>query len=184
MTCCDPPWSDLGLLSSPSRKNILIFRIHKSVYISRHPASQEGRFAVVTDVGCGMRWTRQRRSANTLRGRAALMRTAKSCGPDAPTLASSLRIQFAGDGGKQARSPGRARRNPLKPLRGECRVIPVNLRLLPLCFFCCTGGCGCIGHPAFPAPSDVRGREITGKTRACVPRDREAVSAHGGLFDR
>jgi hypothetical protein len=30
----------------------------------------------------------------------------------------------ADDGGKQARSPGRARRKPLKPLRGECRVIP------------------------------------------------------------
>ena len=32
----------------------------------------------------------------------------------------------AGDGGKKARSPGRARRKPLKPLRGECRVTPVN----------------------------------------------------------
>ena len=31
----------------------------------------------------------------------------------------------AGDGGKKARSPGRVRRKPLKPLRGECRVIPV-----------------------------------------------------------
>src|ERR1700738_5316259 len=31
----------------------------------------------------------------------------------------------ADDGGKQARSPGRARRKPLKPLRRECRVIPV-----------------------------------------------------------
>jgi hypothetical protein len=30
-----------------------------------------------------------------------------------------------GDGDKQARSPGRARRKPLKPLRGECRVFPV-----------------------------------------------------------
>src|ERR1700688_159844 len=28
----------------------------------------------------------------------------------------------AGDGGKKARSPGRARRKPLKPLRGECRA--------------------------------------------------------------
>jgi hypothetical protein len=28
------------------------------------------------------------------------------------------------DGGKQARSPGRARSKPLKPLRGECRAIP------------------------------------------------------------
>jgi hypothetical protein len=35
------------------------------------------------------------------------------------------RINPRGDGGKQARSPGRARRKPLKPLRGECRVNPV-----------------------------------------------------------
>jgi len=27
-----------------------------------------------------------------------------------------------GDGGKKARSPGRSRRKPLKPLRGECRA--------------------------------------------------------------
>jgi hypothetical protein len=46
-----------GGLASPFNKNILIFRIRKSVYIHSHPASQEGRFAVVTDVGCGMRWT-------------------------------------------------------------------------------------------------------------------------------
>jgi len=32
-----------------------------------------------------------------------------------------------GDGDKQARSPGRARRKPLKPLRGESRMDPVNL---------------------------------------------------------
>src|ERR1700682_2917726 len=57
-----------------------------------------------------------------------LQRTAKSCGPDAPTLASSSRRQVGptgraqslnplSDGGKRARSPGRARRKPLKPLR-------------------------------------------------------------------
>jgi hypothetical protein len=46
----------------------------------------------------------------------ALLRTAKSCGPDAPTLASSWReATFADDGGKKARSPGRVRRKPLKP---------------------------------------------------------------------
>jgi hypothetical protein len=39
--------------SSPFRKNILIFRNRKSVYIYRHPASQEGRFAVVTKVDAG-----------------------------------------------------------------------------------------------------------------------------------
>jgi hypothetical protein len=57
-----------------------------------------------------------------------LMRTAKSCGPDAPTLASSSRrlvgptgrgqnLNPLDDGGKRARSPGRARHKPLKPLR-------------------------------------------------------------------
>src|SRR5712664_467885 len=69
-----------------------------------------------------------------------LQRTAKSCGPDAPTLASSLRSRVgptglrqnisAGDGGKRARSPGRARRKPLKPLRagmpGDSGVLVVT----------------------------------------------------------
>src|SRR6202041_2397672 len=52
------------------------------------------------------------------------LRTAKSCGPDAPTLASSSREAsfLEGDGGKNARSPRRARRKPLKPLRREGRV--------------------------------------------------------------
>src|ERR1700682_2118093 len=69
-----------------------------------------------------------------------LQRTAKSCGPDAPTLASSSRRQVgptglrhatsADDGGKRARSPGRARRKPLKPLRagmpGDSGVLVVT----------------------------------------------------------
>ena len=41
-----------------------------------------------------MRWTRQRRRALDARGRTALKRTAKSCGRDAPTLASS-RAEFS-----------------------------------------------------------------------------------------
>jgi hypothetical protein len=39
----------------------------------------------------------------------ALSRTAKSCGPDAPTLTFNLVTMLAhrtGDGGKKARSPG------------------------------------------------------------------------------
>src|SRR5712664_2968411 len=70
-----------------------------------------------------------------------LQRTAKSCGPDAPTLASSSRRQVGptgrgqslnplSDGGKRARSPGRARRKPLKPLRagmpGDSGVLVVT----------------------------------------------------------
>src|SRR5258705_13245937 len=69
-----------------------------------------------------------------------LLRTAKSCGPDAPTLASSLRSRVgpiglrqdisAGDGGKQARSPGSAKETVKTIACGECRVIPVYSLLL------------------------------------------------------
>ncbi len=126
-----------------------------------------------------MRWTRQRQARNVMAGRVGerpvsdqtasgremLLRTAKSCGPDAPMLASSSRRQVgptglrhaisADDGGKRARSPGRARRKPLKPLRagtsGDSGVLVVtrvrstNTK--------CTRGRGCNGHPAFPTPS-------------------------------
>src|SRR5882724_10378420 len=94
-----------------------------------------------------------------------LLRTAKSCGPDAPTLASSLRSRVgptglrqdisAGDGGKRARSPGRARRKPLKPLRagmpGDSGVLVVTR--VRSTTTKCTRGRGCIGRPAFPTPS-------------------------------
>src|SRR5450631_2948642 len=71
------------------------------------------------------------------RSRAALVRTEKSCGSGAPTLALRFETVSRGaqpgveaqgqraDGGKTARSPGRARRKLLRPLRGECRAIPV-----------------------------------------------------------
>ena len=39
--------------SSPFVKNIRIFRNGKSIYIYCYPASQEGRFAIVTDVRRG-----------------------------------------------------------------------------------------------------------------------------------
>ena len=62
-----------------------------------------------------MRWTRA-----TLLTRALTLRTEKSCGHDASTPASSRRKQvFAGDGDKKARSQGRARRKPSKPLRAR-----------------------------------------------------------------
>ena len=51
----------------------------------RVPCPHEGRFAIVTDAGRGMRWTLWRE------GRARVRRTAKSCGPDIPMLMSSWR---------------------------------------------------------------------------------------------
>src|SRR5204863_22916 len=84
----------------------------------------------------------------------------------------------AGDGVKQAWSPGRARRKPLKPLRGECRVISgVTVVTMLVCFVLFrTRGFGCIERPAFPAPSEFSGaglqvklaRKAAARSRSCV----------------
>src|ERR1700744_2986257 len=72
------------------------------------PCPQEGRIAIVTDVGRGERWTRAAR-ADERRG----FRTEKASGPDAPALASNCAEFFCTEnGGKKARSPGRAQRKP------------------------------------------------------------------------
>ena len=73
----------------------------------------EGRFAIVTNVGQGVRWTQ-----------AALLTRALPCGRRSRVvltpqwLASSSREAklLGGDGDNKARSPRRARRKPLKPI--------------------------------------------------------------------
>jgi hypothetical protein len=50
------------------------------------PHPSEGRFAIVTDVGWGMRWTWSRQATNDVDSR-----TAKSCGSDSSTLESNRR---------------------------------------------------------------------------------------------
>src|SRR6202035_4394949 len=52
-------------------------------------------------------------------------RTAKTCGPDASTLASSWRINPHNDGGNKADHRGEHGISR-KPLRGECRMFPVT----------------------------------------------------------
>ena len=52
-------------LSSPFAKNISLSPSGKSSLQARPvPPHTEGRFAIVTDVGRGMRWTRQRRKTS------------------------------------------------------------------------------------------------------------------------
>ena len=148
----------------PSQKIFRFAADPNQIHNSRHPVPTEGRFAIVTDVG------RDAVDAGGAADESANLRTAKSCGPDAPTLASSWWDFSAGDGGNQARSPGRARRNPLKPVRGECRAfsgvtVVTNARV----YYHTTRGYGRIGRPAFPAPSVLRGYRIPCITRAlCV----------------
>src|SRR5205814_5202503 len=68
------------------------------------------------------------------------------------------------DGGKKARSPGRARRKPLKPfargMPGEAGVTVVDNSCA---FLFCMRGCGRIDRPAFPAPLISRAGQIRSK---------------------
>jgi len=82
---CPTGWLVIRL-SSPFRKNIPVLSRPKSLLYPPPSRPEEGRIAIVTDVGHGMRWTRA-----ALLTRALTSRTEKSCGPDAPTLASSWR---------------------------------------------------------------------------------------------
>ena len=89
---------------APARK---IFRFRFSEACAYHPrilARQEGRIASRHERGTGCDG-RESGAREFSCGRTAFWRTAKSCGPDTPTLVSSLRINSAGDGGKKARSP-------------------------------------------------------------------------------
>jgi len=55
-----PTGSCREFLSSPSAKNISLFQKPKSVVMfAPSRTREEGRIAIVTDVGSGMRWTRR-----------------------------------------------------------------------------------------------------------------------------
>jgi hypothetical protein len=120
-----------------------------------------------------------------------LLRTAKSCGPDAPTLASSSRSCVGptglrqnisvDDGGKRARSPGRARHKPLKPLRAGMPGVPVYSLLL-VCVLPIQSAheaAGAAGTRHSPRPP--WGREINAQLGRIVSRGREVVSGTSRL---
>jgi hypothetical protein len=121
-----------SFVSSPLCKNISVFTYPKShlqlfashptrgAYHDRHGRGVEcgGRGSVLRATG-SQGGSMRPVSDHQASGREMLQRTAKSCGPDAPTLASSWRSCVgptglrqnlsADDGGKRARSPRRAR---------------------------------------------------------------------------
>jgi hypothetical protein len=97
------------------------------------------------------------------------LRTAKSCGPDAPMLASTrqrcLRIV-----------PGMVTTSPAKEtVKTIARGMPgVSVVTNSYAFYLCIRGCGRIERPAFPAPSTGRktnarlGRFRCGIANACL----------------
>jgi hypothetical protein len=152
------------------------FRKSESVVSSRRPASARGAYASSRTWG-GMRWTQ----AVSLDERRCT-RTAKSCGPDTPTLVLRPRDFPADDGGKRARSPGRSRisrKTIAWGMPGVSGASAVNTRVhTPTTMR--TRGCGCIAHPAFPAPSTSRGTCLLHRSGEIAPRDRRVMSQ---LFD-
>ena len=91
---------------------------------------------------------------------AALLTRTLSCGRQSRVVLTPRRRRQVGesrftpsDGDKKARSPGRARNKLLKPLRAGMPGDPGATVVANACaFYHCARGCGCIGHPAFPAP--------------------------------
>jgi len=63
-----PTGKSPDFLSIPRRKNILVFLSTQiTPQLSPIPSHKRGRIAIVTDVGCGMRWMRECRKTNGTR---------------------------------------------------------------------------------------------------------------------
>ena len=146
-----------------------------------------------------MRWTRQRLARKGIAGQVErfvsdqqhaderrLQRTAKSCGPDAPTLASRLRMLCRPYRASDTTSV-RGRRWQKSPVTEESTKETVKTIACgnagrfrcTRCYSCafyhskCTRGRGCSGHPAFPTPS--WGREIHQRLGRLAPRGRSRI---------
>jgi hypothetical protein len=128
------------------------------------------------------RWAREAVDATAssrvfTRGRTTELRTAKSRGPDAPTLASSGAEIFRAM--MVAKKPGHqgerevSRKTIAQGMPGVFRSACGDY---PVCFLHCTRDCGCHGHPAFPEPS-LEGPNEFAKLGRMVSRGCRDVSA-------
>ena len=108
-------------------------------------------------------------------GRTARTRTAKSCGPDAPALASSLWIRSQAT---VARKPvtGESTKETVNHRAGKAGMPPLDLYArVRTSFAYCTRDRGCSVHPAFPAPSPQERTTNLQKLGRNAPRDREVL---------
>ena len=143
-------------------------------YIPPRPIPQRGVSRSSRTRG-GTRWTQ-----------AALLTRAWFCGRQSRVVLTPRRwcqvggSDSAGDGGKKARSPGRARRKPLKPLRagmpGDSGELAVNTRVhLPLP--CAHEAAGAPGARHSLRPLNGEGGTSRPKLARNARRDRAVVSA-------
>jgi hypothetical protein len=121
----------------------------------------------------------------------ALLRTAKSCGPDAPTLASSVADVSARRWWQESPVTKESAEETVKTIaRGMPGVSGVTVVTNACAFYHCARGCGRAERPAFPAPllgqhspSVFRGVKDFAQLGRIAPRDRGGASCHHSVFD-
>src|SRR5882757_221254 len=75
-------------------------------------------------------------------------------------------------------TPGRARYKPSNHCAGNVGCPPLNLYArVRFLFPFCTRDRGCSAHPAFPAPSDFKARNVLANLGRTAPRECEVMSA-------
>jgi len=119
---CDTTGKSSGVFpdtpSQPFRTKISFFPKTRKCALSRAvPRSQEGRFAIVTDVERGMRWTLWRGR------RMRRKRTVKPYGPVPPTLGTSAWMISRATGANKPGTPGRVRSSRSNHRAGNAGVI-------------------------------------------------------------
>jgi hypothetical protein len=71
---------------------------------------------------------------------------------------------------------GESTKETVKTIAQGMPVDAAYLSLLTPVLFYCTGGYGCLAHPAFPAPSVILEGGSCNNSDACVPREQGLVS--------
>src|ERR1700743_3835759 len=162
----------------PSGKKFSTLPVGQIISTSpRHPASIRGAFRDRHE-----RWVRDAKAAAATPDERRGPRTAKSCGPDAPTLASTRRRCLRIAPGMVARKPGHQgeREGNRKTIAQGRPVFPVNLWWTYSCGFSFPReAAGAAERPAFPAPSTLG--DCACKARVDAPRERAPVFALCGL---
>ena len=152
-----------------------IFRFRRranQIYNSRRPVPQRGvAQRHERGAGCGGR--------GCAFGRRALRRTEKSCGPDTPTLVSSLRMQVRRRRWQESPVAGESTKETVKTIaRGMPGVSGVTVVTTLVCYQHTAheaAGASSARHSLRPLISE--GGKFTANLRAHAPRDREAVFA-------
>jgi hypothetical protein len=127
-----------------------------------------------------MRWTR-----GALLTRALILRTAKSCGPDAPTLASSFAKQFASRRWQQSPVTGESAEETVKTIAQGRPVFsgePVVTTLV--CFFNSHARLRVQRAPGFPCALYSRRGDGSCIARALSRRENAEVCPHGDVIAR